>query len=265
MKHSPKVRRPSTPITEKGLRRRNALIVLCFSLVTILFIVLFLSACRIKNVSIDGCEHVDKTSLTEAIDIPTGRHMYAISKDKIAASIKGTSPYIQSVSIRRRLPSTLQIIVEEYEPLYYIAWKEQYYVLSQTLTVLEILPDKESAAAKALCQLTLPEITKAELGKVLVFINKSDLQTLLSILSVLQETGITEQLTTVNLSEKFNLYACYQNKYVLYFGTSENLAAKISRCLSSIIYLTENMYGVKGNIYASAEGETSFVITGTIE
>ena len=60
------------------------------------------------------------------------------------------------------------------------------------------------------------------------------------------------------------------NKYTLFYGDSEKLSTKnCARAnMSRVIvleHLTENMYGVTGNLYATGNTGASFEITGVAE
>ena len=84
-------------------------------------------------------------------------------------------------------------------------------------------------------------------------------------LTVFQKFSFTEPLSQIDISEKFNITAVIQNKYKLIYGNTERLEEKIQFSLRTIRYLSENMYGVSGTIYAAKPGEASFEITGVSE
>lgn len=248
--------------SEKKLRRRNHLIIFLFCAVTACIVIWFLSECRIKTVAIENASAVKEETILEAAGIKTGRHLYAIDKDKIASDVKSVSPYIKSVTVKRQLPSKLRIVVEEYAPFYYIEYSDAFWILSDSLLVLEKLPDEASAAQLGSIHLILPEIKTCEVGKPLVFADEADQNTVSEILSVFQSAAFPESLTWIDISEKFDITASMQNKYKIFYGTAECLEEKIRFSLHTIQYLAENMYGVTGNIYASKPEEASFEITG---
>lgn len=255
----------SATVTGKRLRRRNALIVFLFCAVTSLLVILFLSECRIKTIVVENASAVSEQSILESAGIKIGRHQYAIDKSEIAADVKAVSPYIKSVTVKRRLPTELHIVVEEYEPLYYTEYNGTYWILSDSLLVLEVFPDEASAAQKAATHLILPEIKTCEIGKTLTFTEESDGKAAMDSLAVFQKFSFTEPLSQIDVSEKFNITADIQNKYKLIYGNAERLEEKIQFSLRTIRYLSENMYGVSGTIYAAKPGEASFEITGVSE
>ena len=249
-------------VTGRSLRRRNALIVFLFCAVTALLVILFLSGCRIQTVVVENASAVSEQSVLEAAGIKAGRHQYAIDKSEIAADIKAISPYIKSVTVKRRLPAELHIVVEEYEPLYYTEYNGAYWILSDSLLVLEVFPEEASAAQKAVTHLILPEIKACEVGKTLTFTDESDAAAARECLTTFQSFSFEEPLSLLDVSEKFNITADIANKYKLIYGNSERLAEKIEFSLRAVQYLSENMYGASGTIYAAKPGEASFEITG---
>ena len=255
--------RPITPVTEKSLKKRNFFIVFGFTSVTLLCVILF--GCRIKTISVENTAIAEEEAILEAVGIKTGRHIYAINKEKIAAAAAETSSYIKAVTVKRRLPSKIRIVVEEYEPLYYTEHDGSYLILSDTLRVLESTPDKAAAAEKAGTLVILPEIETAEVGKTLIFTDQDDGNAAADILAVFHDAAFPDKLTWIDVSEKFDITANLMNKYTLFYGDSEKLSAKIETSLRAVRYLTENMYGVTGNLYATGASGASFEITGVAE
>lgn len=156
-------------------------------------------------------------------------------------------------------------MVEEYEPLYYTEYEGSYLILSDTLRVLENTSDKAAAMEKAGTLVILPEIKTVEVGKSLVFTIQNDGEAASEILAVFHDAAFPDKPTWINVSEKFDITANLMNKYTLFYGDSEKLSAKINTSLQAVRYLTENMYGVTGNLYATGDSSASFDITGVAE
>ncbi|PWL98388.1 MAG: hypothetical protein DBY04_04145 [Clostridiales bacterium] len=252
-------------ITGTDLKRRNFLIVFFFCAITLSLVIWFLSGCRIRTVVVENALAVSEQSILDAADIKIGRHQYAIDKSDIAARVKAVSPYIKSVTVERHLPTELSLIIEEYEPLYYTEYNGTFWILSDSLLVLEVFPDELSAKERAQTLLLLPEIKSCKLGAPLEFADESDDKAARESLAVFQESLFPEPLSSLDLSEKFNITANMQDKYTLIYGDMQNLKEKIQFSLRTVRYLSENMYGVTGTIYAAKLGMASFEITGVLE
>ena len=131
--------------------------------------------------------------------------------------------------------------------------------------MLEVFPDELSAKERAQTLLLLPEIKSCKLGAPLEFADESDDKAARESLAVFQESLFPEPLSSLDLSEKFNITANMQDKYTLIYGDMQNLKEKIQFSLRTVRYLSENMYGVTGTIYAAKLGMASFEITGVLE
>ncbi|MEW6067074.1 MAG: FtsQ-type POTRA domain-containing protein [Nitrospirota bacterium] len=70
----------------------------------------------IKNVLVDGNKHLSDEEIVELAGIKTNESLIKISNKEISRTLL-ESPWIKSVSIRKKFPDTLFLAVEEVEPL----------------------------------------------------------------------------------------------------------------------------------------------------
>ena len=86
-----------------------------FAIVAVLLAVV--AACvvffRINDVTVQGNTRYEAGEIVEASGLTTGDNLIAISKSKIASAIRMKLPYVESVSVRRRLPDTVELTVRE--------------------------------------------------------------------------------------------------------------------------------------------------------
>ena len=86
-----------------------------FAIVAVLAAVI--AACvvffRINTVTVEGHSRYGAEEIIEASGIVSGDNLIAISKSKIASAIRMKLPYVESVSIRRKLPDEVELIVRE--------------------------------------------------------------------------------------------------------------------------------------------------------
>ena len=108
-------------------------IVLCFIFV-IICMALFL---KIEHIEVKGNERYTKEQLIDESGIAVGQNLYAINKKTAKNSIISEYPYVSDVVIRRKLPSTLNFKISEDKPKYFTEICGEYYILSDSLRVLE--------------------------------------------------------------------------------------------------------------------------------
>ncbi len=68
---------------------------------------------RVNEVTVQGNSRYTAEEVVEASGVEIGDNLVALSKSKIASTIRMKLPYVESVSIRRRLPDTVELTVRE--------------------------------------------------------------------------------------------------------------------------------------------------------
>lgn len=68
---------------------------------------------RINAVTVQGNSRYTAEEVIEASGIVSGDNLIAISKGQVASAIRTQLPYVESVSIKRRLPDTVELTVRE--------------------------------------------------------------------------------------------------------------------------------------------------------
>lgn len=68
---------------------------------------------RINEVTVEGNSRYTAEEIIEASGIVNGDNLVALSKSKIASAIRTKLPYVESVSIHRRLPDGVELTVRE--------------------------------------------------------------------------------------------------------------------------------------------------------
>lgn len=98
-------------------RRRGRFVGLYRFLAVIAAIAAVAAACviffRVNAVTVEGNTRYTAQEIVDASGVQTGDNLMALQKGSIAAVIRTKLPYVESVSIRRKLPDTLAITVRE--------------------------------------------------------------------------------------------------------------------------------------------------------
>ena len=251
-------------------RIRYFLITAFFIVFTAAAVIFFLLNVRIQTVEFENCVYSVEADLEKAANIKKGTHGYAIDKNKIAKAIKAVSPYVTDVRIKRTGISSIEIILTEDAPRFYIKRGEKYLLLSETLRVLARYDSLAECSHLPVHPISLAPIAEAEIGKTVVFeegyeeIGKESI----SLLSQISASDLSGTITYADLSDRFNLRFTYKDKYDIRFGAPRGFADKLALVIKTIAYLEnpENGYSTaKGIIHARVDGETSFEPTGATE
>lgn len=254
-----------TPETTR-LRKTQRLLFLAFIAVVLIFSVWFIGFCRIREINVSGAVFSDAENIVASCGIKTGTHTYSVNKTKIAEKIKAENIYVRSVSVRRSLPSKINIIIEEYEPAFYIEYEENFFILSDKLTVLEVRHDISGDFYKNTARLTLSGLKGFETGKAVIFENEDDLSFYRDIIGKILASPVGEKLSGVDLSDRFDIHILYNNLYTIVLSSWRNIDSDLSLCIRLIEKIESDPYyaNVTGNIRVISDDKISFQPTGKI-
>ena len=223
----------------------------------------FIRLCRVRSVTVRNNTAVTETAILEKANVKINKHLFSVNLQKIENSVLQTSPYIKSVSVTRVFPSEIRIEVEEYEPDFCIQVLGRYYLVSDTLLLLQEIPESEVAAHPS-ALLNLPEINTDEkkfgLGKKIAFKNQEDSTFVSNTLKIVRESFLSDSLTSLSLNEEANIIAVIGDRYTLRLGNKKDLDQKIAMCEESVNYLRDHLPGVNGTLFAWSTKQVTFEI-----
>ncbi len=268
------MKQKAKPVSPAALRLRNGFTIVFFTVTAILLAVWFLVFCRVKTVIIQNDGITPQPTILDAASVKSGRHLYAVSEAKIAREIIEACPYVKSVTLKRKLPSTLQICIEEYDLAYYIEYGERYYLVTDDFLVIEETTPAD-AAEKGAIPLSIPKLkdptaTKdepdppkvLEAGTTLTFDVKADKAWSLTLLESIRQTDFYGTVTAIDLSDPMDLTLSVSGKYEVRLGTEKSLEKKLSRVENALRYLSESANVLVGIIHARQDAPITFTFTG---
>lgn len=212
---------------KKIFRRINYIllsIVLCFIFV-VTCMALFL---KIENIEVYGNNRYKMEQIIESSGITVGQNLYAINKKTARSAIMTDYPYIDSVTIRRKLPATLTFRVTEELPKYYTEICGEYFILSDTLRVLERCDELVMDEEQPLVKLLMSDINSAVVGEQITFDKVLTFEYLLDFIQALKGHDVTKHITEIDLSRKYNIYVMYQDRFEIYLGDSTDMDMKLT-------------------------------------
>ncbi|MCI9063043.1 MAG: FtsQ-type POTRA domain-containing protein [Clostridia bacterium] len=190
--------------------------IIIFALITPIF--------NITEITVEGNQNVDTESIISLSGLNPGDNIFRNFKSKIIKSIR-ENPYIETVEMKRVLPSTVELIVKERIAEYQIKLVDGYVYISNQGYILE-----DSSNVLNVPILEGMSTTQDELlnGKRL---NEEDLNRLNTILKIMDsiKTINKQNLITAISAEDVSRYILYlesENKY-LYLGDGSNLNNKM--------------------------------------
>ncbi|MCD8311899.1 MAG: FtsQ-type POTRA domain-containing protein [Firmicutes bacterium] len=230
-------------------------------LIVLIVYLLYAFVFVVTSVEVSGTEIYSSDAVVSASGIETGTKLFSPRLDIDAAkkSIIEACPYISSVTIERKIPNTLSITVTEDKAVFEAEVCGEYLLLSEGLRALDILSEE---SADDMITLVLPEVSSAVLGYEIVFAEDVFDVAAKTAAAVLTEE-IRDSVTKVDVSDRFNIYVIYEDRYKLVIGTVTDIELKLSLALEMMktdIFTSDS----RGTIYLDDVNKPSIVIDNTI-
>lgn len=206
---------------------------------------------NIKEIQVLGNEQVSKETIISLSELKTEENIFRFGMFKVIANIKENA-YIEKVKIHRKIPSTIQIEVEERKHNYSIDFLGKYAYINTQGYILEIAKDSKQ---KVILQgIETPEEQVTEGNR----LNNEDLEKLedvIKIINATKEYELDSKVTSIDMSDKneYSIYLAEEGKKV-YLGNNSNLSNKMLY-VNAII---EEEKGKAGEIFANGDLNNKF-------
>ena len=211
---------------KKVVRRINYIllsIVLCFC-----FVIICMAAfLKIDHIEVTGNSRYTSDEIVEVSGISVGQNLYAIDKKEARRFITLEYPYINEVIIRRTLPSTLTFKIGEEDPRYYTEIFGEYFILSQSLRILERTSEFDEDNT-SLVLLKLPVVKKAIVGNAVEFDKELTFGYISEFIDRVENNGMASRLTEIDISNKYNIYVNCEDRFRIYLGDNTDTDMKLT-------------------------------------
>ncbi len=227
-------------------KSRGAGVVLTF-LAVILIIGAIIAAVtvffKIRTVNLEGQTAYPKNGIVDASQIEAGKNMFLFNKFAAISRIFAQYPYLDEISIRRKLPDVVEIIVTECTPVAVLhsmsSWEikpakgdepaeirtaDEYYIIDIKGKLLEKIAYEQAAGQRVVegVDLLAPEV-----GKYAVFADNQKEKPLFLVLNSAIDNDILLNIGAVDLSETYSISFKYMDRFTVKIGTTEDLDKKI--------------------------------------
>ena len=206
---------------------------------------------NIKDIQVINNSQVNSDTIVSLSGIKTGQNIFRFLKSKSIEKIK-ENPYIENIKIHRKLPSTIQIDVEERTPTYSIDYVGKYALINNQGYILEIVEDNRGLPI-ILNSITAQEEISA--GQRLKDEDLEKLGDILKIMSSAKDNNLVTQVTNIDIKDKNN-YSIYleQEKKTIHLGDTSNLSNKMLYILDII----EQEKDKAGDIFVNGDLNNKF-------
>ena len=196
--------------------------------VFVVLIVAFSLFFNVADIRVSGNERYSDEEIVAASKLEEGDNLYLFNKYGKIETMFDALPYLSKVQIRREMPDTIVITVEETEARFELITEKGVLLLAADGKILELLPEKE----------TLPGVSRIygyglEPGAEMVGQNIADLEdeksrvaAFLELVAALDKAGNLEKLGDVDMTEAYDVQFIYEGRFLVSTGMPEKLEEK---------------------------------------
>lgn len=179
---------------------------------------------NIKNINIVGNNQVTYDQILSLSELSKDTNIFKNSKSNIEKNIKRNT-YINNVTIKRRLPDTIEITVEEKQKMFMLKFVNGYAYIDNQGYILEIVNKKTDLPILKGYSTSEDEISE---GNRLCSDDLEKLENSIKIMQAVKEVGIEYKITNIDIANKkeYSLYIESQKKKI-YLGDASNLTDKM--------------------------------------
>lgn len=235
----------------KKLRRR-VFYVFLFIAVNVVFIsAAFLMLLKIKSINIEGNDRYSADDILSSLSVSVGENIYKYKANDIETAIKEALPYIADVEVRRKLPSTLELAVEEKIATMYMKVGGENFILSSDLLVLELTDDDNKTAG--LTKLIPGNLKRCIVGQYVRFNDMSSFDVLNTLQKSIESQFAKGDIVEIDLGTRFDIWLRYKDNFTVFVGNIDDCEIKM-KFLKKIIEQLGNEKTGRIDISNAAKG-----------
>ena len=227
------------------LKRKNSVRLLrqrvLYTVLIILLLAVFLIGSvaiffRVHSITVKGNTIYNDSDIVTASGIKKDMNIYLIDDDSVATAILSAFPYVRTVKVSRAIPNAVTLTLDCDEPNYYTEIEGECFVLSRDLRVMQRFENREELLTEhpEIKKLTGGEISRAVVGSELVFVNSSYSKQAKELLMILESAEVFSGVSSIDFSDRFNVYVTYDGRLKANIGNSDNIELKL-RFMNEIV------------------------------
>lgn len=180
---------------------------------------------QVSKIDVTGDTRYTSEQLIKSTGVKQGDNMFFLDTKQIAADLKDEYPYLDTVKLRRKLPSTLQIEVSDRTAALSIEQNGKYLILDMSGKVLE----KTKSAAKGTAKVTGVPMKGLHVGDTVDEDKYGKAASVMKLLELTEQYGMKKHIKTIDVEKAYDVRVTYDKRYTILLGALEesNLEHKI--------------------------------------
>ena len=177
---------------------------------------------RVHTITVEGAARYTAEEIVAGMDVKQGDNLYLWNKVKVTDELLQQFPYLETVQIRRHLPDTLVVTVEECTAAVAVPSDGGYYYLSEQGKVLE-----QNAADGGLPVVTGVTLSGLTPGQMVEPGEDAYVDAMLEVLQTMDAGGMLDGLRFINLQDLTDIRIGYDGQFDIRIGTMDGLVYRL--------------------------------------
>lgn len=209
---------------------------------------------KVQTVIVDGNERYTDQEVLDVAQIQIGENMFLLNKYAISGQITSQLPYVQSVQIRRGLPDTIYIRVEECTPVAAVIQGDTAWLVSRKGKLLEEMAASQVSGYPQIfgCELLLPTVSST---MSLPQDGNITMDRLMELIDCLESRGMLDKTQSIDCSDPDLLVLHYADRFEVQMLYNADFNKKLFALEQVIAKLQENE---KGTVILTMPDKSSF-------
>lgn len=223
------------------------------ALVAVLIVMFFTPFFNIKNVKIEGNNHISSEEISSTIGEITGKNLFSCRKSRIKNKLYKLA-YVDKVTIKKKtFPPTITVNIKECVPAFQAEAAGGFAVVDKLGKVLEIASEK----LEGVPVMEGVQINAAKAGDTIAFKDEETQKTVMSCIETMEKAGIIGDITVMSFADMTNITFNYQGRLDVICGTHIDFQRKLALFKEAVNSnkLTENS---RGTINLSTTGKAIY-------
>lgn len=242
-----------TRVQRKKIRQRRFFrIVLLIAIITLLFIFIFRSDFFIiDTINVKGNQIILEEDIKNTSRIDVGNHIFNFDKKEEIDRITSYS-YIKEVNIKRKLPKTVEILVEERQVYLQFSHLSSYIVVDNEGYILEIKDDKIEGIP-LFEGFTIEDHSRENI------LEEESIRHLENFITDNDNQEIIKMIEKVTFEDEYNTNIDLYNGISVAFGPLSNVKYKLTLLNDILIHIEDN--DIKTQTILMNKGENPIIVT----
>ncbi len=179
--------------------------------------------CRVKVIKLSGVTQYETSEVLAQTGVEEGQSLFFVSESKIESNLLSLYPYVERITLKKTIPSTVEITIEEASIRFSIDYGGSYVYLSQNGKIL----DNQATQAYGSILLTGGEFTDED--GYIKFADEYQQSAFKEICTCLNERGDeVNRITKLDISDVYNITLLYDGRVLMNIGGVSDLRYKLN-------------------------------------